>query len=252
MEDINKLKRSLFILNKSITEFPVAAVTLDDYKPIDEKIRELRESLKCLTARVKTLKIKMNLYSTETPTEEEAPALVKNLQNHITHCVINDNAVTACYQSYAVQRALYNKNIDPDIHKKVKLLMSSIYNFNDSMLKYKTQLSGNLLDEELNLKDELYQMLIDYNEFLKIKEGIRNKKLAESNPEVAEKKAKALKLITKINMMKRLISNFISVASSLIRENPELKDILKRHRDLIDLDIIIDTKHHDRVEEPED
>lgn len=61
MEEIEKLKRSLLILNANVTGFPVAAVTLDDYKPINEKIKELRKSLNCLTARIKTLKIKLNL-----------------------------------------------------------------------------------------------------------------------------------------------------------------------------------------------
>ncbi|KAH0545909.1 uncharacterized protein LOC123268848 [Cotesia glomerata] len=252
MEEIEKLKRSLLILNASVTGFPVAAVTLDDYKPINEKIKELRESLNCLTARIKTLKIKLNLGSIKSPIDDEAPRLVKNLQNNLTNCVINDNAVIACHQSYAVQQALFNKNVDPATHNRIKLLMANLYTLNDSILKYKKEMSINLREQELSLKNEMYQLLMDYHEFLKVQEAIRSEKLAESNPEVAQKKAKALKLITKINMMKRLITNFISVASHLIRENPDLKVILKRHRNLIDLDSIIDPKHQAHVEESED
>lgn len=64
--------------------------------------------------------------------------------------------------------------------------MANLYNLNDSILKYKKEMSTNLLEQELSLKDEMYQLLMDYHEFLKAQEAIRNEKLAESNPEVAQ------------------------------------------------------------------
>lgn len=61
MDEIQQLKRSLISLKKSVSGFPLGAVTLDDLKPIEVKIRGIREALKCLNSRMKMLKIKTNL-----------------------------------------------------------------------------------------------------------------------------------------------------------------------------------------------
>lgn len=61
MDAIEQLQRSLNILQSNVSKFPIGAVTPDDYKPIEEKIQDLRVSLKCLSSRLQMLQVKLNL-----------------------------------------------------------------------------------------------------------------------------------------------------------------------------------------------
>lgn len=54
--DIPQLNEALDVLEDAIVEFPVGTTTLDDLKPTEEKIEDLRRSLKPINARILTLK----------------------------------------------------------------------------------------------------------------------------------------------------------------------------------------------------
>lgn len=53
--EIQQLDAAVNELQDAISNFPIGASTLDDFKPIDEKITDIRESLKALNARRLTL-----------------------------------------------------------------------------------------------------------------------------------------------------------------------------------------------------
>lgn len=56
--EFDELERSVRKLNEVINEFPIGATSLDDFKPIEEKIQTTRESLMRLNARLLLLRAK--------------------------------------------------------------------------------------------------------------------------------------------------------------------------------------------------
>lgn len=71
--ELDKLEQSVKRLRAAIDEFPIGAVSLDDFKPVEEKIQETRESLMRLNARSLMLRAKfkrMSLPSTPVSTRK--------------------------------------------------------------------------------------------------------------------------------------------------------------------------------------
>lgn len=56
MSAFEDLRASLVCLNKSVFNFPIGAISLEDLKPVEEKIKNTRDSLKRLNARLLILK----------------------------------------------------------------------------------------------------------------------------------------------------------------------------------------------------
>jgi len=56
--ELDELKQSVKRLSAVVDQFPIGAVSLDDFKPVEEKIRETRESLMHLNARSLMLRAK--------------------------------------------------------------------------------------------------------------------------------------------------------------------------------------------------
>lgn len=56
MSEFRTLLDAVECLKTSIFNFPVGAISLDDFKPIEEKIKAKRETLKRLNAKLLTLK----------------------------------------------------------------------------------------------------------------------------------------------------------------------------------------------------
>lgn len=54
--EFGNLEQCVKNLNEAVNEFPIGAVSLDDYKPIEKKIQTARESLMRLNARLLMLK----------------------------------------------------------------------------------------------------------------------------------------------------------------------------------------------------
>lgn len=52
-------------------------------------------------------------------------------------------------------------------------------------------------------------------------------------------KARMEKTIRKINIMKKLIRNFIAVSSHMLKKEPLLLEMLKNHRELINVETIM-------------
>lgn len=53
--ELDQLDEALGILSEVISEFPVGAKTVDDFRPVQEKIEVVRNELKYITARSITL-----------------------------------------------------------------------------------------------------------------------------------------------------------------------------------------------------
>lgn len=56
--ELDELEQSVKRLSAVVDQFPIGAVSLDDFKPVEEKIRETRESLMRLNARSLMLRAK--------------------------------------------------------------------------------------------------------------------------------------------------------------------------------------------------
>lgn len=54
--ELGQLEEAVQILGEVISEFPVGAQTLDDFRPTEDKIEMLRTSLKHINARYMTLR----------------------------------------------------------------------------------------------------------------------------------------------------------------------------------------------------
>lgn len=101
----------------------------------------------------------------------------------------------------------------------------------------------------MQLKIECQNALFDYKKFLKEQEEICSKKLQETNPEIALNKEKTNKAIRNINIMKKLIVNFISASHYMLMENPHLIEMLEKHRELINIETILKMSQRDTNQE---
>lgn len=56
MSEFDDLINAVACLNKSVSNFPIGAISIEDFKPVEEKITATRELLKCLNAKLLILK----------------------------------------------------------------------------------------------------------------------------------------------------------------------------------------------------
>lgn len=86
---------------------------------------------------------------------------------------------------------------------------------------------------------ECQKALFDYKNFLKKQEEVRSKKLQEKYPEIVRNKTGVEKTLRKINIMKKLIRNFIAVSGYMLAKEPILLEALENHRELINIETIV-------------
>ncbi|XP_076760620.1 uncharacterized protein LOC143429096 [Xylocopa sonorina] len=238
MSAFKSLTDSIICLSKSISNFPVGAVSLDDLKPIEDRIRNMRESLKVLNAKLLILKAQYEYQTTTEEPEEDAEDTVTKLYDETAKTLITNAAVKLCVHSYTIQAILTGREGDQDMQKKIYVCMKKLFSLNDSILSVQEELES-ALKEELELKIKAQHGLLDYSKFLKEQEIIRNKELQKTNPEVARNKEKTNNTLRRINLMKKLIVNFIAASSNMLSENPFLINMLDDHRELLTIDTIL-------------
>lgn len=56
MSEFDDLKDAIACLNESVSNFPIGAISIEDFKPIEERITDTRALLKCLNAKLLILK----------------------------------------------------------------------------------------------------------------------------------------------------------------------------------------------------
>lgn len=78
--ELDELEQSVKRLSAVVDQFPIGAVSLDDFKPVEEKIRETRESLMRLNARSLMLRAKYK----RTSVAERTAGLARGFNSEIS------------------------------------------------------------------------------------------------------------------------------------------------------------------------
>ncbi|XP_015126700.1 uncharacterized protein LOC107048158 isoform X2 [Diachasma alloeum] len=239
MDSYELLERATALLGSTIRNFSIGAVTLSDFKPIEEKIRDLRGMIKCLTARIQLLQAINEARAIPAVSPAQPKELEKKMHeilssNHLIKYDVFKNTL----HSHAAESLLSNDQISPEM-KRLKAVMAKLYSQNDKIIVLQEEMDR-LRTKERTLQAEVAASIIDFQNFLKEQEKVRNEKLALSNPDIARKKQKLKKMITKINISRRIITSIISAASTTITDNPEMLRMLKDHRDIVDEETIME------------
>ncbi|XP_043525113.1 uncharacterized protein LOC122536666 isoform X1 [Frieseomelitta varia] len=237
MSEFEDLKNAISCLNKSVSEFPIGAISIEDFKPIEEKIRTTRESLKRQNAKLLTLKSQYDFYATNEEPEGNIKDTVTDLHEATANSHINNAVVKLCLHSYTIQAILEGKESDNDMLRKIYAYMSKLFTLNDNILLLQNEIED-ALKVQLQLKIQCRNALFEYKSFLKEQEEICNKKLQEINPELVKNKEKTNKTIRSINLMKKLIVNFIAASNHMLFKKPFLVKMLEEHRELINIETI--------------
>lgn len=238
MTELKRLEDAVKKLKKSTSEFPIGAVCLDDFKPVEEKIKNMRDSLKHLNARLLSLKAQNESQLTSDTPEEDEENTFKSLQEATAKSHLNNITIKLCLHSYAIQNILFREESDPELKKKIYDYMHELFTLNDKIISLQDTIES-AIQKQLNLKIECQNSLSEYRNFLKEQEELRNKRLQETNPEIARNKEKMNKTIQKINIMKKLITSFIAASSHMLMDQPILVEMLEKHRELINVETII-------------
>lgn len=110
MAELKRLENAVKKLRQTISEFPIGAVSLNDFKPVEEKIRDKRDSLKRLNARLLSLKAQNDLQLTrDDAPEDDEERIYKSLQEETANSHLNNITLKLCLHSYAVQAILSGK-----------------------------------------------------------------------------------------------------------------------------------------------
>ncbi|XP_071554492.1 uncharacterized protein [Temnothorax nylanderi] len=235
--ELDELERSVKRLSAVVDGFPIGAASLDDFKPIEEKIRAARESLMRLNARSLMLRAKYKQYIDD-GREEDEDEVGDALQSVVSDTLINAKAIKLSLHSTTVLSILNNKEGNAEDQKKLHTYMSKLLSLNDSvMATQKTIEEASRV--QLDLKVECQKALFDYKNFLKEQEQLRSERLQKTNPGIVENKDKMERLIRKINIMKKLIRNFVAVSGYMLAKEPILLEMLESHRELINIETIV-------------
>ncbi|KYQ57029.1 hypothetical protein ALC60_04017 [Trachymyrmex zeteki] len=229
--ELDQLEESAKQLNAVLNEFPIAAISLDDFKPIEEKVHTTRKSLMPLNARLLMLKAK---YKRTSLIRSESEDEVEDMQNVVSDTLLNAKAVKLCLHSTTILSILSNKEGTAEDQKKLNTYMSKLFTLNDNIMEI---LEASRV--QLDLKVECQKALFEHKKFLKEQEQLRSKRLQKTNPGIVETKNEMEKTIRKINILKKLIRNFIAVSSHMLEKKPILLKILENHRELLNIETII-------------
>ncbi|XP_012533158.1 uncharacterized protein LOC105834879 [Monomorium pharaonis] len=235
--ELNELERSVKQLGVVLDEFPIGAISLDDFKPIEEKIRETRESLKHLNARSLMLRAKYKQYI-DTEREGSEDDAEDALLSVVSDTLLNAKTVKLCLHSTTIQSILNNKEGNAEDQKKLYTYMNKLFTLNDNVMAIQKEIEK-ASQEQLDLKFECQKALFDHKNFLKEQERLQSERLQKTYPEIVENKDKMERTIRKINIMKKLIRNFIAVSSHMLEKEPILVEMLERHRDLLNVETIM-------------
>ncbi|KZC04304.1 PREDICTED: uncharacterized protein LOC107188562 [Dufourea novaeangliae] len=238
MTAFRNLRNSIKILDENVSNFPIGAVSVDDFRPIEDRIRSMRETLKHLNARLLMLKAHHKFQGTiEEPVEDTEKTVLK-LHTAVSNSLINNKAIKLCLHSYAIEAIHSGKEGDHDKQVKIYACMRKLFKVNDDMLAIQKIIIATL-EKQLDLKIQCQNLLFRHQTFLKEQEEIRNKRLERTNPEIANYKQKINKSLQKTNIMKQLILNFIASSSSKLLKQPMFVEMLEKHRDVVTIETIL-------------
>ncbi|KAL6265433.1 hypothetical protein P5V15_002230 [Pogonomyrmex californicus] len=237
--ELDELEKSVKRLNAVINEFPIGAASLDDFRPVEEKIQATRVSLMRLNARILLLKAKYKQYIDDERGQRRSEEDVGDeMQNVISDVLINAKAIKLCLHSTTILSILSNKEGTEEDRKKLYTYMSKLFTLNDNvMINQKTIEEASQM--QLDLKVECQKALFDYKNFLKEQKQIQSTRLQKTNPEIMKNKDKMERNIRKINIIKKLIRSFIAVSGYMLGKEELLLEMLEKHRELLNVEMII-------------
>lgn len=236
--ELDKLERSVERLSAVVDEFPIGAASLDDFKPIEEKIRTTRESLMRLNARLLMLRAKYKQDARDDERDKSEDETQDTLQSVVSDALINAKALKLCLHSTTILSILSNKEGTVEDQKKLYSYMNQLFTLNDNVLAIQETIEE-ASQVQLDLKVECQKALFDYKNFLKEQEELRSKRLQKTNPGIVENKDRMERTIRKINIMKKLIRSFIAVSGYMLEKEPVLLEMLENHRELINVETIV-------------
>ncbi|OAD61179.1 hypothetical protein WN48_00498 [Eufriesea mexicana] len=240
MMELETLKDAVECLKNSTYSFPVGAISIDDFKPIEEKIKSKRESLKRLNSKLLTLKAHHNYQVTNNSEEleEDVRIIVTKLNEATANTLLTNEAIKLCLHSDSIHAILTGKEGDHNMQKKIYACMRKLFCFNDCVLSIQNEIEE-ALKKQLELKIQCQNAIYDYKNFLNEQEKLRNKILEETNPQMAQYKEKTYKTLENINLSKRLIVDFIAASHNMLLKNPLFIEMLEEHRELISIETIL-------------
>ncbi|XP_011502028.1 PREDICTED: uncharacterized protein LOC105365534 [Ceratosolen solmsi marchali] len=231
-----KLDKAIDSLEDTILQFPIGAKTKDDYKPIEQKIMDIRESLIAINARCLTAKAIIDCKLSSNSSEKLHKSYDK-LNKNISNYLINRKALILCNQSRGIQDIIFQNEGSKEIQEKVKVCLQKLFILNDKLIS-KHEKRKKLMKKQHHLKLESCNAIYDYQDFLKERETIRNQRLKELNPDYVQFKVKINRSISKIYTMKKLITNLIASMYKELYNNVELIEVLGKHKDMINYETI--------------
>ncbi|EZA50370.1 hypothetical protein X777_11181 [Ooceraea biroi] len=236
--ELGELEQSVENLGAVINDFPIGAVSLDDFKPVNEKIQATRESLMHLNARLLLLRAKYKQYTerTDDGSRRNEEDLSGVLQDIISDTLINSKAIKLCLHSTTILSILSKKEGTEEDQKKIYAYMRKLFTLNDSIMAVQNSIEA-ASQEQLDLKVECQKALLDHKNFLKEQERIQGERLQETNPEIVKNKNRMEKSLRKINVTKKLIRSFIAASGYMLTKEP-LLEMLEANRELLNVEMI--------------
>ncbi|XP_060817268.1 uncharacterized protein LOC132907846 [Bombus pascuorum] len=238
MSEFDDLKDAIACLNESVSNFPIGAISIEDFKPIEERITDTRALLKCLNAKLLILKAQHDFYTAAEEPVEDLKDTVTNLHEATASSLITNTAIKLCLHSHSIQAILEGKEGNSDMQRKIYAYMRKLFSLNDNILIVQKEID-NATKEQLELKIQCRNALFEHKKFLKEQEEICNKKLKEINPQLAINKEKTNRTIRNINIMKKLIVNFIAASNHMLYNDPFFVQMLEEHRELVNIETVL-------------
>ena len=238
MSEFKRLKNAATRLGESISNFPIGAVSLDDFKPIEERIRNSREALKNLNARSLILRAQHEYQMTRDEPEGDAVTTATSLHKATADSLVNNQGIKLCLHSYGIQAILSGKEGDQEMQKKIYACMTKLFALNDDILSLQ-KATDEAMEKQLNSMIQYQNSLSKYKNFLKEQEEKRSKQLEEIHPDIARDKEKIKKSLKKINVMEKLVINFIAASNYMLSTEPSFIEMLEEHRELVNMEKIL-------------
>ncbi|KAL2729075.1 uncharacterized protein V1477_016556 [Vespula maculifrons] len=231
MPNYNNLEQALKQLRENVAEFSIGAVSRDDYRPPDEKIEILRKSIHRLSSRTIILKAKKDITLNEEIPTTNMENIFQELQENTAKAIINNIAIEQCLRSSTILDVMSDEN-QIDVQEKMYAAMRKLFMLNDVILSTQQSVQK-AFKKQLELKIQCQKAIFDHHSFLKEKEEQRKQNLQKTNPNVVKNKEKLMKTINKINIIKKLITNFIATSGKLLMKRPFLLEMLEKHAEII-------------------
>ncbi|KYN21586.1 PREDICTED: uncharacterized protein LOC108759728 [Trachymyrmex cornetzi] len=234
--ELDQLEQSAKQLNAVLNKFPIIAVSLDDFRPIEEKVYTTRKSLMPLNARLLMLKAKYKQYVDRRSESEDE--FRNTLQNVVSDTLLNVKAVKLFLHSTTILSMFNNKEGTAEDQQKLNTYMSKLFTLNDNIMTTEEAIEK-ASQVQLDLKIECQKAIFEHTKFLEEQEQIRSERLQKTNPEIVRTKNQLEKYIRRINIIKKLIRNFITVSNHMLKKKPILLKMLENHRELINIETIV-------------